>query len=151
MQALKVVCLTVAIAFGSLFAQEFRGTIGGTVTDSTGAVVPEVTIVITNINTTVAVTTVTASNGTYTVPFLIPGPYKVTAEAEGFKTSVRDGIDVQVQDRLRIDLALEVGAVTEYVEVTAEAPLLEAGRHHQRDGEIRHQRDPRLGARFLAQ
>jgi hypothetical protein len=110
----------------SLLGQEFRGTILGRAVDSSGAVVPGVPIIVTNTNTNTSVKTLSAPNGNYTVPFLIPGPYKVSAQMEGFKAFVREGIEVQVQERVHVDVVLEPGVVTETVMVTAEAPLLES-------------------------
>jgi hypothetical protein len=106
--------------------QEFRGTILGRVADSSGAVVPNVPITVTHLQTNTAVKTTSAANGNYTVPFLIPGTYRVSAQMQGFKAFVRDGIEVEVQDRINVDIALEPGVVSETVVVNAEAPLLEA-------------------------
>ncbi len=106
-------------------AQEFRGAILGHVQDPSGAVVAGALVTITNTATNVAVTAKTADDGSYLVPFLVPGPYRVTAEMTGFKKALRDGIEVRVQDRLTVDLVLEVGATSETIEVTAAAPLLE--------------------------
>src|SRR5437899_1213231 len=108
-------------------AQEFRGAITGRVTDNSGAVLPGVTITVTNVATNVASTTVTNGEGLYTVPYLTPGNYKATAELSGFKKVERDGIEVRIGDRLAIDFRLEVGALEETVMVTARSPLLELG------------------------
>ncbi len=115
----------VLVAISCLAAQEFRGTILGRVSDATSAVVPNATVTVTNTATNTAVTVQTGADGSYLAPFLIPGPYRITAEAAGFKKAVRDGIEVRVQDRLSVDITLEVGATSEAIEVTASAPLLE--------------------------
>ena len=116
-----------AISLGlPLGAQEFRGTVLGRVVDASNAVVPNAAVTVTNTATNTSLNTQSGADGAYMVPFLIPGPYRVTAEAAGFKKAVRDGIEVRVQDRLTVDLMLQVGATSESVEVTASAPLLEA-------------------------
>jgi carboxypeptidase family protein len=109
----------------SMYAQEFRGTVLGRVVDASNAVVPSAAITVTNTATNTSVNTQTGADGSYLVPFLIPGFYRVTAEAAGFKKAVREGIEVRVQDRLTVDLTLQVGATSESVEVTASAALLE--------------------------
>jgi hypothetical protein len=109
----------------AMHAQEFRGTMLGRVLDPSQAMVVGATVVVTNTATNTSVTVQTGSDGSYVVPFLIPGPYRLTAEAAGFKRTVREGVEVRVQDRLMIDLTLEVGAAAEAVTVVGEAPLLE--------------------------
>jgi Carboxypeptidase regulatory-like domain len=106
-------------------AQEFRGSIAGTVSDKSEAVLPGVTVTATNVDTGVGTTAVTAADGRYLLPFLTPGSYSVTAELMGFKKLVRPGVAVRIGDRLTLDLALEVGALAEVVSVTAESPLLD--------------------------
>ena len=89
---------------------------------------PRVKVEIKNIGTNVAITTVTDSAGQYTVPFLKPGAYRVTVEAPGFKKFVREGLSLSVGDTVEVDITLEVGAVTEQLTVTGEAPLLETAK-----------------------
>jgi hypothetical protein len=108
-----------------LAAQESRGAITGRVTDPQGAVVPNAQVLITNTQTNETRRTVTNETGYYEVNFLEPSTYTVSVEAPGFKRLVRSGITVNVGARLEINLALEIGAVAETVQVTAEAPLLE--------------------------
>lgn len=108
-----------------LAAQEFRATITGTVTDAQGAVVPNATIRITNTETNATVTTISNVSGVYTAPFLPPGTYNLTAGVQGFKTAVRNDIELRVGDRLQIDITLEVGTMSEQVTVSAAAELLE--------------------------
>jgi len=110
----------------ALQAQETRGTILGRVTDASGSVIPGVTIRATNIATNVSVTTQSNAEGTYELPFLIPGTYRLTAEQTGFKTFDRDGIQVRIADRLTIGISMDVGQITERVTVSAETPLLES-------------------------
>ena len=112
-------------------AQEFRGSISGQVTDSTGAAIPSAKVTITNAATNVSDGATTDGTGHFAVLYLTPGQYAIAAEAKGFKKLVRTGIEVQVGDRLTINLPLEPGAVTEEVRVTAEAPLLETSEASQ--------------------
>jgi Carboxypeptidase regulatory-like domain len=106
-------------------AQEFRGSISGTVSDKSAAVLPGVTVTATNVDTGIGTTATTSADGHYLLPFLTPGSYAVTAELMGFKKLVRQGVAVRIGDRLTLDLALEVGALAEVVSVTAESPLLD--------------------------
>src|SRR5262245_53673768 len=102
-------------------AQEFRSTISGHVTDASGAAVPnaKVTAVNTDSNETTSATTDNA--GTYSIPFLRPGNYKVTAAASGFKQYTQAGLTLEAAKVTGVEIHLEVGAVNESVEVTAEA------------------------------
>jgi hypothetical protein len=108
-----------------LSAQEFRGTILGRVTDSSGGVVVNASVTVTNENTGTAVKTTTTAAGAYSVPFLIPGRYTVSVQSPGFREFQRQGIVVQVQDRLEIDVVLQPGIVAESVVVRAEAQVLQ--------------------------
>lgn len=100
-------------------------TILGAVTDSTGAAVAGARVSILNTGTGFISNSVTTAEGTYYVPYLIPGTYKITIEAPGFKQYVRDGIVLRINESPRIDVQLEVGQVNESVQVTASTPLLE--------------------------
>ena len=115
----------IAAAVEPGWSQESRGTVLGRVTDSTGSVVPGATIQIANVETGVTLKGATNGEGNYFFSFLIPGMYSVTAEREGFKRIVRNGIEVNVNARLELNLTLEIGAVTDTVNVTEEAPLLD--------------------------
>ncbi|MGH9630538.1 MAG: TonB-dependent receptor [Bryobacteraceae bacterium] len=106
-------------------AQEARGRILGRVTDSSGAVVAEALVLITNTATNQVATVTTNEQGNFQAPFLIPGRYSVQVEKPGFRRVLRDNIEVRVDDRLEINVSLEVGEVAETVNVSAEAPLLE--------------------------
>jgi len=106
-------------------AQVTTGTISGTVTDSTGAVLPGTNIVIQNEDTGISRTVTTDSAGRYLAPSLTLGNYRVTATLQGFQSEVRTGIVLTVGREAVVDLKLTVGAVTQSVEVTGEAPLLE--------------------------
>jgi hypothetical protein len=106
-------------------AQDFRGAITGRITDKSGAVLPGVTVNATNVATNVASTTTTGGEGDYSILYLTPGAYTVTAELSGFKKVVRERVEVRVGDRLTIDFSMEVGQLEETVTVSAESPLLE--------------------------
>ncbi len=105
-------------------AQEFRGSIVGTITDSTGGVLPGVTVTVTNTETRIEQTVVTDGQGLFQVLYLNPGTYAVTAELQGFKKIVRPTNQVRVGDAVRADMVMETGGVAETVEVTAQAPVL---------------------------
>jgi hypothetical protein len=109
----------------SLRAQTTEGSIVGTVTDPSGSVIAAAAVTVANMDTGIAVKTTTDASGAYVATPLHIGRYSVTVEAAGFKRSVRPDITVNVQDRIRVDATLEVGAVTDTVEVAAAAPLLE--------------------------
>lgn len=109
----------------ALFAQLDRGTLTGTVTDPTGAVVPNVKITFTNQGTGAISTTETNEAGQYSRPNLPIGTYQLTAEAPGFKKTVRAGVTLGVTEVLRVDIQLELGSTGESVEVTTELTRLE--------------------------
>jgi hypothetical protein len=115
-------CLFLA-AFAAL-GQSDRGTITGNVSDPAAAVVPGARIVARNTQTGALSETATTETGNYTLASLPAGTYDVTAESTGFKKTTRPAIIVQVAQTTRVDFELQVGASTESVTVTAEAPLL---------------------------
>jgi len=108
-----------------LFAQEFRATISGHVLGATGAAVPNAKIQAVNTATNETTNAASDNSGAYSIPFLRPGNYRVTATAQGFKQFVRNDVVLEAAKVVGIDITLEVGAVTDSVEVTAEAALLE--------------------------
>src|SRR2546423_1820404 len=116
------VCLLVS---ATAIAQTTTGSIVGTVTDATGAAVPGASVTITNVDTGAVTKTTTDSSGNYAVTPLPVGHYSVTVEAQGFKKSVNSGITLNVQDRIGVNVALEVGQLTETVEVVGAAPALQ--------------------------
>src|SRR5262245_49416861 len=118
--------LLVSLTAPPSFAQEARGTIAGHVTDAQKAVIPGATIAITNTSTNTRTTIATNADGYFEAVLLNPGSYTVTAEAAGFKRLAQSGIEVSVAGRVQLELQLEVGQVTETMQVTAEAPLLDA-------------------------
>jgi len=107
-----------------LQGQGYRASISGRVSDPSGGGVPNAKVVAVNTATNIEARVTTSADGLYVITFLLPGTYKVSAEATGFKTAVRGRILLQVNDRLTVDLHLEVGQVQESVTVSGEAPLL---------------------------
>jgi len=114
-----------ALLVGSaLFAQEYRGTFSGSVTDAQGAAIPNAKVVVTETRTGTKASTVSGGTGEYTIPFLAIGTYDIAAEAPGFKKFAQKGVTLSAGEHPVIDIHLEVGAVSEEVTVTAEAPIL---------------------------
>lgn len=110
----------------SISAQEFRGTVTGTVTDPNGAVVPGASVTVKNVETNITNSVTTNTEGLYTVPLLQPGSYTVSATGTGFKTSTIENVAVRVDDRLTIDIQLQVGAAAE-VNIVANSDVIEQG------------------------
>lgn len=106
-------------------AQFDRGQISGTVKDAQGGVVPGVTVTVTNLDTQTGRTTVTDSSGYFTIPNLPGGKYDVSAELQGFKKALRQNVTLDAGAAQVINIALETGALTEAVTVTAEATPLQ--------------------------
>jgi Carboxypeptidase regulatory-like domain/TonB dependent receptor len=105
-------------------AQEARGTITGTIQDSSGGVIPGATVTIVNKERGTTVTIITNEVGFFQAPYLIPGVYIVNAELQGFRKAARE-VEVRIADRLEINLTLAAGETVESVTVTADTPLLE--------------------------
>jgi hypothetical protein len=118
--------LFLALAAGPLTvaAQEARGTITGTIRDSSGGVIPGATVTITNKDMGTTISIVTNEVGFFQAPYLIPGTYLVNAELQGFRKAARE-VEVRIADRLEVDLSLAAGETIESVTVTADTPLLE--------------------------
>src|SRR5262249_54287326 len=106
------------------FSQAANGTITGTVSDASGAVIPGVNVEVKNAATGVVFTTISTETGNYTAPNLPPGNYAITASLPGFKKYDRTGVSLAAAQVLRLDVSLEVGAAGETIEVAAEASLL---------------------------
>ncbi|MFB3826797.1 MAG: carboxypeptidase regulatory-like domain-containing protein [Bryobacteraceae bacterium] len=121
----KLVLCCALIAAPAALAQEFRGTILGRVTDSSGGIVAGCEVTVTNEATNTAVKATTTGAGAYTIPFLLPGAYTVSVQAAGFRAFQRSGVIVKVQDRVEINVVLEPGVITETVVVRADTPVLE--------------------------
>src|SRR2546425_987746 len=105
---------------GFIFSQQ-QGSIRGTVKDSSGAVLASAQVTVTNVGTNATKTGTTSEDGVYTFPNLPPGIYKVAFEAAGFKTDVRQDVQVLVATPTEVDAQLSVGEVTETITVEAQA------------------------------
>lgn len=108
----------------STFAQTTSTTILGSVTDSSGATVLGAKVVATNINTGIRRQDTTTATGDYGFPLLDVGMYSVTVEMKGFKTETQKGIELQINQKARVDFRLEIGAQTDIVTITAEVAQL---------------------------
>jgi hypothetical protein len=118
-----IACLPAAAT--AAFAQAVTGTIIGRVTDTSGAVVPGVTVTLTNIGTKLSRVVTTDTDGEYVAPSLPTGTYAVAAELSGFKGVTMSNVELGVDQRVRIDIKLEVGALSESVTIEAESPLVQ--------------------------
>jgi hypothetical protein len=117
--------LTGLIALAGLNAQETRGTIQGRILDPRGSAIPGAAIQITNEGTNVATRTQSDSQGDFAVPFLPPGFYRLAISAQGFKNYTRSGAELRIDDRLQLDVKLEVGDASQQITVTAAVPVLD--------------------------
>lgn len=117
--ALSLVCVP-----SPALAQIDSGSIVGTVVDAQGGALPGATVVAIQEGTTFSFTSVTNARGQYSFPNLRIGSYVITAELAGFKKAVRTAMQLHVQERLAANFTLDVGAITEEVTVSGEAPLL---------------------------
>lgn len=124
----------VAVALGAALAltgiasaqtSSIYGTIVGTVSDSSGAVMPTVPVTVTNVNTNISASVTTDNQGFYRAERLVPGTYRVSIEKASFKKFIREAIPVSEGQTVRVNVGLEVGAVTEQIEVTSQVPLIE--------------------------
>jgi len=110
---------------GALAAQEVRGTITGTVTDPQGAVIAGAKIVARNQAIGSVTEAVANDTGLFVLPFLPIGKYQVTASMSGFKSSMRDNVELRVGDRIQLNFSLEIGAAAETITVSGESALLD--------------------------
>jgi hypothetical protein len=117
--------LSLLVLASYALAQQGRGTILGTVTDASGAPVAGATVRVTNTATNSGQETKTTNEGLYQAPNLAVGDYTVTVEKTGFRKVVRSGLQIQVDQRAQVDVRLDVGQVTESIEVQGEAPLVD--------------------------
>lgn len=111
-----------------IHAQAVYGSIFGTVTDPSGAAVVGATVTISDIEKGITFTVRTNESGNFTQTHLVVGKYRVKVEAPGFKAAVQEPVEVKVDAAARVDFVLQVGAITEEVSVTGEAPLLKSDR-----------------------
>ena len=112
------VVVILLLAASVAFAQVTTGTISGTVTDATGAVVPGAEVTVKNVDTGITRIMTTDERGRYTAPQLPPGNYEVSTSIAGFQTGVRSGITLTLGREAVVNFTLQVGSVTETVEVT---------------------------------
>src|SRR5690348_13975764 len=128
---LRLAALSLAVLLGlvslaaSVQAQVDTGTILGTVRDAAGAVVPMARVVLTNKGLGITQRAETDENGRYIFTPLKTGTYQVEIEAQGFKKAVRSGLELNIQQQAQVDFALETGEISQTVEVSAQAPLLQ--------------------------
>jgi Carboxypeptidase regulatory-like domain/TonB dependent receptor len=115
----------VFLASNIVNAQETRGSILGTVTDSSGAVVSGATVIVTNTDTNTSTTLTTNDKGYFEAPYQLAGTYTIAATAIGFKQYVRQGFVLTVNARTVANITLDVGETSESVTITADAPLLD--------------------------
>ena len=118
-------CLAAMLLCSPLSAQTTFGSISGTITDASGSAVAGAQATLTSAATSATQTFTTGADGLYSFVNLSPGGYTLEVEKSGFKKVKREGVVVQVQQAVRIDVAMELGAVSQTVEVTAETPLLQ--------------------------
>jgi hypothetical protein len=118
--------LAALLAAGVLRAQESRSTMQGLILDAASAAVPGAAIVITHEGTNIATKTQSDAQGSFAVPFLPAGSYRLAVTATGFKAYTRSGIELRMADRLQLDVHLEVGDATQQITVTADVPLLDS-------------------------
>jgi carboxypeptidase family protein/TonB-dependent receptor-like protein len=122
---LTVCILLAGVLAPGLSAQTTYGSISGEVTDSSGAAIADAQVTLTNLGTLEKRTQATGNDGLYTFVNLFPGRYKIDAEKTGFKRITRPEVEVEVQQVVRIDLPMQVGDVTQSIEVSGETPLLQ--------------------------
>ena len=106
-------------------AQQVTGDIVGTVTDATGALIPNATVIVKNMGTEETRTGVSTEKGEFTFTLLQPGQYSVTVDAKGFKSFEESKLALSVGERYRVTAVLTIGEASEKVEVTGEAPSLQ--------------------------
>jgi hypothetical protein len=116
-----------ALMVAPILAQQGRGTVFGTVTDATGNVVSGANVTLTSVGTGLNYNTTTNDEGYYTFPALPVGSYSLAVSKEGFKKGLRSGLTLEVDQKAQLDVSLETGAVTETVNVVAQAPLIDTG------------------------
>ena len=112
------------VGLSNLMAQSFKATVTGQVVDSTGAVVPNATVTISETATNQSQTVTTGEDGNYNFTQLTPGAYTLKVEASNFKTLNQTGIVLETSQTLRFNLPLEAGNISEQVNITAEAPAI---------------------------
>lgn len=123
---LLILILLISSGLLPLSAQTASGTILGLVRDSQDAAIPAAKVTATHTGSNISRTFNTGSGGNYSIPFLSPGVYDISAEAPGFRRATRTGVRLSVDDQLTVDFKLEVGAVSEAITVEGQASLVDA-------------------------
>lgn len=124
-QTFLTATLAICLAFFALAQDQRTATLLGTITDSAGAAVPNATVDVTNVDTNVVTHTKTNSAGAYYAPFLIIGNYKLDVESAGFKKFEQTGLILNAGETPRLNVQLQIGAVTDEIRVSAQAALLD--------------------------
>src|SRR3981189_1913828 len=126
----RLTILTVlgCLVTGTVRAQEFRATLTGRVTDPGGLAVPGAIMTVVNTQTAETATGFTTGDGAYTIPFLKPGVYTVSAELTGFKKVTQPNVQLEVGQSSTINFQLQLGTVSEELTVTGESPVLETSK-----------------------
>ncbi|MDQ6663386.1 MAG: TonB-dependent receptor [Acidobacteriota bacterium] len=119
---LRLLQTTVLVLFFTLsaYAQEFRGTVQGAVSDPSGAGVPNVSVTLKNVETGIDRNETTDTTGHYLFSFVVPGSYSLTTKSAGFRTILRDGVQLSISDNLKIDIEMPLGAASDTVSVTGD-------------------------------
>ena len=124
MSRFRTLIVAITLAASAAWAQEARGSLVGRITDSSGAPILGASVQVTNKAMGTSQKLTTNETGFCQASYLIPGAYRVEVQFAGFKKSVRDGVEVRVNDRIEIVISLEVGAAEQSVTVVGETPLL---------------------------
>ena len=124
MKHLLAAAAALALFSTGLFGQTSNASINGFVQDSSGAYSPGVTVKATNTQTGVSVTVITNESGTYNIPSLLPGTYRLTAELPGFRTAAVNDVQLGASAAARYNFTLEVGELTQAVEISADRTAL---------------------------
>src|SRR5947209_7158435 len=121
---LSAVALLCLVLCTHSFSQTSNATLGGTVSDPTGALIPGVTITATNIGTGIVSTVLTNESGAYQFASLQTGTYRISAELNGFRTQTYNDVALGISQQVRLNFTLQVGSVAQSVEVTVAADTL---------------------------
>ena len=122
----KLVVFLFLIVPANIYAQSTgSATLVGTITDSSGSLLPGAKLTVVNTGTSFLSESSTTTEGSYYIPNLIPGTYRLTIEAAGFKKYIREGITLRTNETPRIDVMMEIGTLSDTINVAASTPLLE--------------------------
>ncbi|HKP71963.1 MAG TPA: carboxypeptidase-like regulatory domain-containing protein, partial [Pyrinomonadaceae bacterium] len=124
-RSVLVAALLLASCAAGAYAQDITARISGQITDAAGAIVPNAQATLTNTTTGETREAQADDSGNYTFALIQPGTYDLSVKVQGFKEYLSKGLELSVNDRKTINIALEAGAVTETVTVTGEAPLIQ--------------------------